>query len=109
MYYVNIFDLLFNGAESCEMTNERPVHGPYVEIRKDYDFPRGRDVYVAFYRGVCLGKSNLGVTIGFLNGILNSLKGKGEWVSWSFDRGDVYRPFTRKQRQKIKGLGLWSF
>ena len=108
MCYINIFDLLFNGAENCEMKTE-PCEAPYITIERRYNIPLGCDTYTARYKTIRLGENREMISIGFLNAIILSLKGKGEWVSWSFDRGNAYRPFTREERQKIKELGLWSF
>lgn len=108
MYYINIFDLLFNGAEDCKMETE-PCEAPYITIERRYNIPLGCDTYTARYKNVKLGENRELISIGFLNAIIPSLKGKGEWTGWSLARGNAYRPFIRKERQKIKSLGIWSF
>lgn len=109
--YINIWDLMFNGAYECEVLEEKP-DAPYISIVEKYDRVRDKTLYTAFYRNVCLG-ANYDFTIGFLKAMLNGLRGKGVWTGWSWTEGNVYRnvyrPFHEEEKKVIKRLGIWAF
>ena len=105
--YVNIFDLVFNGGEGCEITGY--TSDEYITVTKKYDRPRGRFLYEYFHRGVYLGGEWDKVSSGTLDDILQGLKGKGVFQSWGISTGAEYRPFSPRDEKKIKRLGLWVF
>jgi len=108
MFYIDVYDLIFNGADGCTLLKDKPATS-YVKIIRTYDIGRGKNIYRAYYKNVFLGATIDFVSIGFLKAITNSLKGKGTWLLFNFDKGDVYRPFSVKDYNTVKELGMISF
>jgi len=48
--YINVYDLLFNGAEGCELLEEKP-EDPYLELASYHNANCGRGEAAILYKG----------------------------------------------------------
>ena len=107
IFYVEIYDLLFNGAVIAKLHEERPKP-PFISITKDYDRGMGDVVYRYYFKGVYLGGDCQNITIGGLDDALAALRGRGVY-QYLTPQEIVRKPLKKEDERIVKRLGLWAF
>lgn len=49
--YINVYDLVFNGAEGCELLDSRPINAPFLVASVDPSACAGRGLATISYKG----------------------------------------------------------